>query len=176
MKHLKTGMALAIMAVLAIITSLAWSSPSQNGSQVAADQSVVAPNWELKDVNDKTIHSSDFKGKVVILDFWATWCAPCRMEIPGFIALQKKYAQQGLVVVGASVDEGGASTVKQFMEKLGMNYPVVLADEKMQDQFGGIEVVPTTFVIDREGHIVKKYFGLTDESEFEQEIKPLLNP
>lgn len=176
MKHLKTRMALAVVPFLAIITSLAWSSPSQNGSQVAADQSAVAPNWELKDVNDKTIHSADFKGKVVILVFWATWCVPCRMEIPGFIALQKKYAQQGLVVVGASVDEGGASMVKQFMEKLGMNYPVVLADEKMQDQFGGIEVVPTTFVIDREGHIVKKYFGLTDESEFEQEIKPLLNP
>jgi peroxiredoxin len=177
MKNLKAfGMALAIMAVSAIITSLAQSSPSQNGSQVAADQSAVAPSWELKDVNDKTIRSADFKGKVVILDFWATWCAPCRKEIPGFIALQKKYAQQGLVIVGASVDEGGASMVKQFMEKLGMNYPVVLTDEKMQDQFGGIEVVPTTFVIDREGHIVKKYFGLTDEGEFEQEIKPLLNP
>jgi len=169
-------MALAVVAFLAIITSLTWSSPLQNGSQVTTDQSIAAPSWQLKDVNDKTIHSADFKGKVVILVFWATWCVPCRMEIPGFIALQKKYAQQGLVVVGASVDEGGASMVKQFMEKLGMNYPVVLADEKMQDQFGGIEVVPTTFVIDREGHIVKKYFGLTDESEFEQEIKPLLNP
>lgn len=164
------------MAFLVIITSLAWSSPLQNGSQVAADQSAVAPRWERKDVNDKTIHSSDFEGKVVILDFWATWCAPCRMEIPGFIALQKKYAQQGLVIVGASVDEGGTSIVKSFTEKLGIDYPVVLADEKMQDQFGGIEVVPTTFVIDREGHIVKKYFGLTDESEFEREIKPLLNP
>ena len=169
-------MALAVVAFLAIITSLTWSSPLQNGSQVTTDQSIAAPSWQLKDVNDKTIRSADFKGKVVILVFWATWCVPCRMEIPGFIALQKKYAQQGLVVVGASVDEGGASMVKQFMEKLGMNYPVVLADEKMQDQFGGIEVVPTTFVIDREGHIVKKYFGLTDESEFEQEIKPLLNP
>jgi peroxiredoxin len=169
-------MALAVVALLAIITSLTWSSPLQNRSQVAADQSAVAPNWELKDVNDKTIHSADFKGKIIILDFWATWCAPCRVEIPGFIALQKKYSQQGLVVVGASVDEGGASMVKQFMEKLSVNYPVVLADEKMQDQFGGIEVVPTTFVIDREGHIVKKYFSLTDESEFEQEIKPLLNP
>ena len=169
-------MALALVAFLAIITSLAWSSPLQKASQVAADQSIATPGWQLKDVNDKTIRSADFKGKVVIMDFWATWCAPCRMEIPGFIALQKKYAQQGLVIVGASVDEGGASMVRQFMEKLGMNYPVVLADEKMQDQFGGIEVVPTTFVIDREGHIVKKYFGLTDESEFEQEIKPLLNP
>lgn len=169
-------MALAVVAFLAIITALAWSSPLQKASQVAADQSIAAPGWQLKDVNDKTIRSADFKGKVVILDFWATWCAPCRMEIPGFIALQKKYAQQGLVVVGASVDEGGASMVKQFMEELGMNYVVVLADEKMQDQFGGIEVVPTTFVIDRGGHIVKKYIGLTDESEFEQELKPLLNP
>lgn len=169
-------MALAIMAVPAIITSTTWSSLSQIASQVAGDQSALAPNWELKDVNDKTIRSVDFNGKIVILDFWATWCAPCREEIPGFIALQKKYAQQGLVIIGASIDEGGASTVKLFTEKLGMNYPVVLADEEMQDQFGGIEVVPTTFVIDRKGHIVKKYPGLTDESEFEREIKPLLNP
>ena len=169
-------MALAVVAFLAIITSLAWSFPLQKASQVATDQSIAAPSWQLKDVNDKTIRSADFKGKVVILDFWATWCAPCRMEIPGFIALQKKYAQQGLVVVGASVDEGGASMVKQFMEKLGMNYPVVLADEKMQDQFGGIEAIPTTFIIDRTGRIVKRDFGFTDKDEFEQEIKPLLNP
>ena len=169
-------MALVVMAVLAIIALPAGSSPSQDAPPVAADQSVAAPSWELTDVNGKTIHSTDFKDKVIILDFWATWCAPCRMEIPGLIALQKKYARQGLVVIGASVDEGGASMVKQFVEKMGMNYPVVLTDEKMQDLFGGIEVVPTTFIIDREGHIVKKYLGLTDQSEFEQEIKPLLGP
>lgn len=169
-------MALAIMAFLAIITSLAWSSPLQKASQVAADQSIAAPSWQLKDVNDKTIRSADFKGKVVILDFLGHLVRSLPQGNSRLYCSAKKYAQQGLVIVGASVDEGGASMVKQFMEKLGMDYPVVLTDEKMQDQFGGIEMVPTTFVIDREGHIVKKYLGLTDESEFEQEIKPLLNP
>ncbi len=164
----------ALAASLAVTLSVR-SAPPEDAIN-AAGNAATAPNWELKDLDGKTVHSSDFKGKVVVLDFWATWCAPCRMEIPGLISLQKKYAQRGLVIVGASVDEGGASMVKQFMEKLGMNYPVLLTDEKMQDMFGGIEVVPTTFIIDREGHIVKKYFGLTDESEFEQEIKPLLNP
>lgn len=175
MKTFRTALVVTTISAI-MITFPAWSDPLPNAPHAAASQLTAAPNWEIKDVNGKTVHSTDFKGKVVILDFWATWCAPCRMEIPGFIALQKKYAQRGLRVIGASVDEGGTAMVKQFMKKLGMNYPVVLTNKKMQDQFGGIEVVPTTFIIDREGRIVKKHVGLTDQSEFEAEIRPLLNP
>jgi thiol-disulfide isomerase/thioredoxin len=135
-----------------------------------------APGWELQDVDGKTVRFSDFKGKVVILDFWATWCGPCKAEIPSFIALQNEYGTNGLVVVGISVDEDGAAVVKKFAQHLGINYPVLLADQKTPQAFGGIEAIPTTFIIDREGRIVKKHLGLTGKEEFESELKPLLNP
>jgi len=135
-----------------------------------------APGWELQDLDGKTIHSSDFNGKVVVLDFWATWCPPCRAEIPGFIELQKKYQTQGLVVVGVSVDQAGSDTVKSFAKKLGINYPVVLTDAKIDAAYGGIDGLPTTFIIDRTGHIVKQHVGFTEKSETEREIKPLLKP
>jgi thiol-disulfide isomerase/thioredoxin len=157
-----------VLAASLATTPSARSAPSENA--------VTTPNWELKDPDGKTVRSSDFKGKIVVLDFWATWCGPCRAEIPAFVALQKEYAPEGLVVVGASVDEGSAATVKDFTQKLGMNYPIVLADEKMEQAFGGIEAIPTTFIIDRAGRVVKKDSGFANKGEFEQEIKPLLNP
>jgi peroxiredoxin len=171
MKNLKTiGIDFAMAAICLFVPRSGRSAAG------VAGQTAVAPEWQLKDVDGKTVRSADFKGKVVILDFWATWCGPCRAEIPNFIALQKQYAKQGLVVIGASVDEGGAAAVKPFAGKLGINYPVVLPDEKTQQAFGGIEAVPTTFIIDRQGQIVKEHLGFADKDEFENEIKPLLNP
>jgi thiol-disulfide isomerase/thioredoxin len=137
----------------------------------AADAS-RAPVWELKDPDGKPVKSSDFDGKVVILDFWATWCPPCKAEIPGFIELQEKYGEKGLVVVGVSLDEHGSSKVKQFMEEFGMNYPVVMGNIKMMEDFGG-EGIPTTFVIDRGGKIVAKHVGFAPKEAFEKEITPL---
>ena len=134
----------------------------------------LAPSWELTDLDGKTIHSTDFKGKVVVLNFWATWCPPCRAEIPGFIALQKKYATQGLTVIGVSVDQASLKTIKSFTKKNDINYLVVQSDKKIEDAFGGIDALPTTFIIDRSGHIVKQHLGFANESEFEAEIKSLL--
>ena len=163
-----------VLAASIAFASSALSAPPADAMN--AGNAASAPNWELKDLDGKTVRSSDFKGKVVVLDFWATWCGPCRAEIPNFVALRKKYAPEGLVVIGASVDEGGASTVKPFTQKLGVNYPVVLVDKKLQQAFGGIEAIPTTFIIDRTGRVVKKHSGFANKDEFEQEIKPLLNP
>jgi len=176
MKNPKTiGIAIAVAALTIMARLSGQGVPGENATNITCKTS-SAPVWELQDVGGKTVRSADFKGKVVILDFWATWCAPCRAEIPDFIALQKQYENQGLVVIGASVDEGGADVVKPFAQKLGINYPVVLADEKTQEAFGGIEAVPTTFIIDREGRIVKEHMGFADKDKFENEIKPLLNP
>jgi thiol-disulfide isomerase/thioredoxin len=147
---------------------------SQGATGETSGPPVPAPAWSLEELNGKTIQSVDLKGKIVILDFWATWCPPCQAEIPGFIALQKQYGSEGLKVVGASVDEGGMAGVGKFAADMGMNYLVGLADDKLQSAFGGIDVLPTTVVIDRRGRIVKKHFGLTDKSEFEAEIKVLL--
>ena len=137
----------------------------------AADAS-KAPVWELKDLDGKLVKSSDFDGKVVILDFWATWCPPCKAEIPGFIELQKKYGEKGLVVVGVSLDERGPSVVKQFMSQFGMNYPVVMGNIQTMEDFGG-KAIPTTFVIDRSGKIVAKHVGFASKETFENEIAPL---
>ena len=169
------GMAFSIAAV-SFATVLLNGNRSMASDANKTEKTTVAPSWELQDLDGKTIHSSDFKGKVVVLDFWATWCPPCRAEIPGFIELQKEYQARGLAVVGISVDQTSSDTVKSFAKKLGINYPVVLTDTKIVDAYGGIDGLPTTFIIDRKGRIVKQHLGFTEKSEIESEIKSLLNP
>jgi thiol-disulfide isomerase/thioredoxin len=162
------------VVVLSLVYLLLDGSNLLAGDTNQVENVKLAPGWELQGLDGKAVHSTDFKGKVVILDFWATWCPPCRAEIPGLIELQKKYAAQGLAVVGVSVDEAGLKTVKAFSDKNGINYPVVLTDNKIVDAYGGIDGLPTTFIIDRNGHIVKQHLGFTAQAEFEEEITPLL--
>jgi len=132
-----------------------------------------APDWELKNLEGKIVKLSDFSGKVVILDFWATWCIPCRVEIPHFVELQNQYGPKGLVVIGVSLDEQGPEGVGKFVKQLAVNYPVVMGNEKIADAYG-IEGFPTTFVIDRHGRIVSRYIGYNDKAVFEKEIHSLL--
>jgi len=133
----------------------------------------AAPDWQLPGLDGKTVKLSDFKGKVVVLNFWATWCPPCRKEIPDLIALHKKHGND-LVVVGVSLDENGPAAVKSFVAKNGINYPVVMGDQRTASAYGGITAIPTTFVIDREGRIVGGIQGGADLSGFEAAIKPAL--
>ena len=158
----------SILAVLSIAVLLAANTSP------AAEPKPVAPNWQLRDINGEPISLADFKGKVVILDFWATWCPPCRQEIPGFVTLQRKYQDKGLVIIGVSLDKQGPSVVKPFMRELGMNYRVVMGDEKIVSDYGGIEAIPTTFIIDRQGKVVTVHQGFTDNETFEAEIRPHL--
>jgi len=131
------------------------------------------PAFTAPDLDGHVISSSDWRGKVVMLNFWATWCGPCRMEIPGLIALQKKY-QGAFEVIGLSVDDGPASDVKRFAEELKMNYPVAIADPELQHQFGGVAALPMSFMINRDGGIVQKHVGLYPLSVYETEIRALL--
>ncbi len=134
----------------------------------------AAPAWQLQDLQGKSVKLSDFKGKVVLLNFWATWCPPCREEIPDLISLQKQYAGQGLVIIGISMDEGGPAGVQRFAKKYGVNYPIVMGDDKVSEAYGGIQVLPTTFIIDRKGKVVDGLLGATDRAGFEAKIKPVL--
>jgi cytochrome c biogenesis protein CcmG/thiol:disulfide interchange protein DsbE len=146
-------------------------SPTIAAESASADQ---APAWSLTDLAGKNVKSSDFAGKVVILDFWATWCPPCRAEIPGFIELQEKYGKKGLQIVGVSLDEGGPQAVAAFVRKTGMNYPVVMGDESVVNAFGGVRALPTTFVIDRAGKIAVRHEGYASKDALEQILKKLL--
>ena len=164
------------LAALFALAFLAWGISSLRPLfRSISDSSIAsspAPAWKLKDLDGKLVKSSDFLGKVVILDFWATWCAPCKAEIPGFIALQKQYGEQGLVVIGVSLDNEPA-VVRRFMADFGMNYRVVLGDLMLLQAFGGT-AIPTTVIIDRAGDIVARHVGFTSRQTFENEIKPLL--
>jgi thiol-disulfide isomerase/thioredoxin len=175
MRNLKT-VGIAFAGAMASTIAILFGQSQAGGAAAGSSEKIMpSPAWELQDVDGKTVQSADFKGKVVILDFWATWCGPCKAEIPSLIALQDKYGKDGLAVVGISVDTDGAAVVKKFAGRLGINYPVVLADQKITRAFGGIEVIPATFIVDREGRIVKRHLGLAMQEELENELKPLLH-
>ena len=133
-----------------------------------------APDFALADLSGKTVRLADFEGKVVILDFWATWCPPCRAEVPDFVRLQAKYRDKGLAVVGLSLDAEGAKVVRPFAEEYNVNYVMLLANDETARRFGGIVGIPTTFVLDRTGRIVSKFIGKTERKVLEDTILPLL--
>ncbi len=155
---------------------LARIATAEELNEAALSKPRLAPAWELKDVDGKTVKLSDFAGKVVVLDFWATWCGPCLAELPEFVALQKKYGAKGLAIIGISMDEGGPGVVKKTMSKEGINYPVVMGTGEIYAKYTGTQegVLPTAFIIDRNGMISAAHLGLTEQAEFEKQIEPLL--
>jgi peroxiredoxin len=132
----------------------------------------AAPAFTLTDLDGKSVSLADFRGKVVVLDFWATWCPPCKREIPDFIDLQKEYGSQGVQIVGIALDE--PDKVQAFARQNGMNYTVLLGSDEVSKRYGGIEGIPTTFIIDKSGNIVNKFEGFRPQQVFETEIKKLL--
>lgn len=138
-------------------------------------QNTRAPDFTLTDSRGKKISLSDYRGQVVILDFWATWCGPCRMEIPGFVKLRDKYNDKGFEIIGISLDQQGWKVVKPFMKEYKMNYPVVLGNRQIAAAYGGIRAIPTTFIINKEGQVVDKIIDFKPESYFEDAITKLLD-
>lgn len=133
------------------------------------------PGFSLPSVVDgKTISSEDFKGKTLLITFFATWCPPCRQEIPALIELQKEFAASGFSVIALSMDERGPQVVLKLIEKEGINYPVVMADATVVRNFGGITGIPTTFLVDRQGRVVKRYPGYAPHSLLAKDIRAIL--
>lgn len=132
-----------------------------------------APALQVNDLDGKPISLDDVKGKIVLLNFWATWCGPCRAEIPDLIELQKKYKDQ-LAIIALATDEDEPAEVKKFAQKAGINYRIGMATDPLRLAYGGIPALPTAFVIDAQGRVVQKHIGLNDPSIYELEVRALL--
>jgi peroxiredoxin len=137
-------------------------------------QGKPAPDFTLQSLDGKTVHLADFRGKGVLLNFWATWCQPCKIEMPWFAELQKQYGPQGLQIVGVAMDDAGPDELGKFARELGVNYPILVGKESVGDAYGGLPFLPATFYIGRDGKVVDKVFGLKGRGEIEDNIKKVL--
>ncbi len=133
-----------------------------------------APNFTLKTHDGNVVDLSKLKGKVVVLNFWATWCGPCRQEIPGFIETYKSLHSKGVEIVGVSLDEGGWDAVQPYVSKTNIPYPIVIGDQSLSEAYGGIEAIPTTFIITKDGNIAGKHVGFMSKEQLEKQIKAVM--
>ncbi|MGH9431524.1 MAG: TlpA family protein disulfide reductase [Terriglobia bacterium] len=171
--------ALAIIAVIIVVAAGLLYAKRHWNFQVAANTGFgagkypAAPDFSVTDLSGQNVKLSDYRGDVLLLDFWATWCGPCRMEIPGLMQLQDRYRDQGFRVLGISMDDS-IQPVHEFYQQFHMNYTVAMGSDRLGELYGGIIGLPTTFVIGRDGRIYDKVAGAVDASRFEEEIKILL--
>ena len=172
-------MLVAILAMLSAGKYLDRARARKQGSprMVGDVRGVPAPNFDLATLDGRRVKLSDYRGKAVLLNFWATWCSPCKVEMPWFVDLQKKYGNDGLVILGVAMDDSEASKIAEFANEMGVNYPVLLGTDKVSEDYGNVEFLPTSFYIDREGKIVGKGEGLLGEADVEQNVlKALSSP
>ena len=145
-------------------------------STTAGEARKAAPDFSLPDIDGKAHRLSDYRGKVVVLNFWDTWCGPCKHEIPGFIATQKELGPDGLQLLGVALGKEGAERVRQYAGQAGINYPVLLLGDNVEvaEQYGGVSLIPATFIIDREGMLADEHIGHLSEEDFQAMIMPEL--
>jgi thiol-disulfide isomerase/thioredoxin len=134
-----------------------------------------APDFTLTSLDGRNVTLSGYHGQAVLLNFWATWCGPCKIEMPWFIELQKEYGPQGLQIVGVAMDDASKEEIQKFVQEMGVNYTILLGKEAVGQQYGGVDVLPTTFFIDRDGKIVSREFGLQSRTLFVDNIKKSLS-
>ncbi len=174
----------AIVFVVVVFAGLFWlnsiSAPNSanaqpQAKQVSKDEAPNAPEFKLQDLDGNSVSLADYKGKVVFVNFWATWCPPCRAEIPHFVELVDKYGEDGFAILGISVDDPkDFKKIPEFKENYKINYPILLSNGKVTRDYGGIGGIPTTFVIDREGKVLGKIVGAKSKEQFEGIIKQVL--
>jgi peroxiredoxin len=167
------NMRIAFIALSALVAGCS-SSPKAAPKVAEHLDRKVAANFSLVDSNGAQVKLADYKGKVVLLNFWATWCGPCKVEIPWFMEFNKTYKDKGLAVLGVSMDDDGWKSVKPYLAEKKMDYTVVVGNDQVAQSFGGVDSLPTTFLIDRDGRIAFSHMGLAGKDTYEKEIRSLL--
>lgn len=174
----RNPLALVVVAIVAAgMLYFGFHMARRSGSGVASSisKSAVAPDFTLESLDGQSLRLSDLRGKAVLLNFWATWCGPCKIEMPWFVELQKQYGPEGLQIVGVAMDDSSKEDIAKFAKEMGVNYPVLLGKEAVGDEYGGVPALPESFFIGRDGKIVDKIFGLKGKAEIEDSIKKALD-
>ena len=174
----RNPLALVVVAMIAAaMLYFGFHMARRAGSEPSAfmGKSTVAPDFKLETLDGKDMRLSDLRGKAVLLNFWATWCGPCKIETPWLVELQKEYGAQGLQVIGVAMDDSGKDDIQKFAKDMGVNYPVLLGKEAVGDAYGGVPALPESFFIGRNGKIVERIIGLKGRGDIEDAIKKALN-
>jgi peroxiredoxin len=165
----------AVAATLALVLG-GCSKRSPADVEVKSDKErKPAPAFSLTDERGTAVTLADYRGKVVLLNFWATWCGPCQIEIPWFIEFEQKYKDRDFAVLGVSFDDDGWKSVRPYIAAHKINYRIMIGTEKMSQLYGGVDSLPTTFIVDRQGRIAAQHVGLVDKSDYQNEILKLLD-
>jgi peroxiredoxin len=173
----RSPLALVVVAfVVALMLYFGYHQARHKGPAIPRlTQSGLAPDFSLAALDGKNMRLSDLRGKAVLLNFWATWCGPCKVEMPWFVDLQNQYGAQGLQIVGVAMDDASKEDIGKFAKTMGVNYPILIGTEAVGDQYGGVPALPETFVIGRDGKLVDKIIGLKGKAEIEEDIKKALD-
>lgn len=174
----RNPLALAVVAMVAagmLYFGFHMARRSGPGETPRIAKSAPAPDFTLETLDGKSMSLSDLRGKAVLLNFWATWCSPCKIEMPWFVELQNEYGSQGLQIVGVAMDDASKEDIAKFAKDMGVNYPVLIGKEAVGDAYGGVPALPESFFIGRDGKIVDKIIGLKGKSDIEDAVKKTLN-
>ncbi len=166
----------ALVAVMLFAGIRTARNSRANGPANGQLMGATAPDFDLEALDGKSLKLSSLRGKAVLLNFWATYCGPCKVEMPWFVELQKEYGPQGFQIVGVAMDDASTEDIAKFAKEMGVNYPILLGKEAVGLSYGGVNVLPTTFFLDRNGKVIAREFGLQSRSVFVDHIKEALAP
>jgi thiol-disulfide isomerase/thioredoxin len=164
----------AVAVIAAVMLFYGFHAARRSEANAIVMKASPAPDFTLESLDGKSVRLSDLRGKAVLLNFWATWCGPCKIETPWLVELQNQYGSQGLQVIGIAMDDSGKDEIAKFAKDMGDNYPVLLGKEAVGDAYGGVPALPESFFIGRDGKIVDKIIGLKGKAEIEDSIKKAL--
>ena len=167
------AMVISLLLVFGVAKARHHGDASPDAGNALKNQ--IAPDFSLASLDGKTtIRLSDYRGKAVLLNFWATWCVPCKIEMPWFVELQNEYGARGLQVVGVAMDDASPEDIAKFAKDMGVNYPIAVGKESVGDAYGGVQFLPATFYIGRDGKVINKVFGLKGKHEIQDDIQKAL--